>query len=276
MVNACKVVEDEPQARLELLPEAPRAGKWHGGIVQDVADEMESGYFARHGSAVDEKRGNDDVGDLARVQLIMVYNGCDPYLSCCLGMLKAERHAPSHIAAFPGHRPEHASKTTTRQPAEFVFSTMFALRLLSRVGRTHRVISLRRAISSAITIFRNVENALHPRTRAIEVTVDQEGIDSIWICDARSDMSPSELAPRAPKMKRAYMVIREEGVLRVRLFAFSEVVFVRCIVSFDLRSDRAHERVRDGVVRIVSATMPAARASASRRAAATPSAMAVT
>ena len=66
MIDARQVVKHDAKPRLELLPELPRARHCSGGVVQDVADEMQPSDFARYGRAIDEQRGDDDVADLFR------------------------------------------------------------------------------------------------------------------------------------------------------------------------------------------------------------------
>ena len=64
VIDGRQVVEHQPQPRLKLLPEFPRHGQRHGGIVENVADEVQPGDFARDGRAVHEEGGHDDVNDL--------------------------------------------------------------------------------------------------------------------------------------------------------------------------------------------------------------------
>lgn len=53
MIDRREMVEDEPEAGLELLAEFPGHGKGRCGVVEDVADEVQSGEFTWDGSGVD-------------------------------------------------------------------------------------------------------------------------------------------------------------------------------------------------------------------------------
>ena len=64
MVDVRKVIKDDAQAGLELLTELPRARDGGRRVVEDIADEMQSGDFARNGCAFDEQGGDDDIGYL--------------------------------------------------------------------------------------------------------------------------------------------------------------------------------------------------------------------
>ena len=54
VVDRGEVVEDEAQAALELLPEFPGHGQGGGGVVQDVADQVEARELPWHGSTVND------------------------------------------------------------------------------------------------------------------------------------------------------------------------------------------------------------------------------
>ena len=64
MIDSGEVVEHEPEPRLELAPEAPRHRQRCGRVVEDITDEVETRNFARHGGAINDERGNDDVCNL--------------------------------------------------------------------------------------------------------------------------------------------------------------------------------------------------------------------
>ena len=67
VIDRREVVEDEAESALELLSELPRHGQRRGRVVQNVTDEMQPGELAGHWRAIDDERGNDDIGDLERV-----------------------------------------------------------------------------------------------------------------------------------------------------------------------------------------------------------------
>ena len=52
MVDRREVIEDESQARLELLPELPSHGQRSRRVVENVADEVQAGDLAGNGRAV--------------------------------------------------------------------------------------------------------------------------------------------------------------------------------------------------------------------------------
>ena len=52
------MVKDDPESSLEFLSELPCAWDGCGRVVEDVADEVETGDFAGDGGAVDEERCN--------------------------------------------------------------------------------------------------------------------------------------------------------------------------------------------------------------------------
>ena len=49
------MVKDDPESGLEFLSEFPCAWDGCGGVVEDVADEVETSDFAWDGGAVDEE-----------------------------------------------------------------------------------------------------------------------------------------------------------------------------------------------------------------------------
>ena len=52
------MVKDDPESGLEFLSELPCAWDGRGGVVENVADEVETGDFAGDGGAVDEEGCN--------------------------------------------------------------------------------------------------------------------------------------------------------------------------------------------------------------------------
>jgi hypothetical protein len=104
MVDARKVVEYDAKPCLEFLSEFPRVRYGRSGIVKDVADEMESCNLARDGSAVDEKRCNDDVANLYSDELAsqtsLRLGPSETSLRGGLGMLKTKGHAASEFATL--------------------------------------------------------------------------------------------------------------------------------------------------------------------------------
>ena len=67
MIDAGKVVEDDAETRLELLPELPCTWDGGGGVVKDVANEEEACDFPRYRSAVNQKGCHNYIADLKMI-----------------------------------------------------------------------------------------------------------------------------------------------------------------------------------------------------------------
>ncbi len=70
MIDRRKVIKDESKSALKLLSELPCHGQRRGGVVQDVTDKMQSSELARNWRAINDKRSNNDIGNLGMVALL--------------------------------------------------------------------------------------------------------------------------------------------------------------------------------------------------------------
>lgn len=64
MIDRRKMIKDETESALKLLPELPSHGQRRGGVVQDITDEMQSSELARNWRAINDERRDNDIGNL--------------------------------------------------------------------------------------------------------------------------------------------------------------------------------------------------------------------